>query len=206
MAAGSSSLPSSSTHEESLRGHLTNQLQIFQQPFGVLLIHPFHEHRIHGFAQDASGHLILHCRHQVRTLPSRREPPGPGPFHAPFEASGAFGGWLMLSDREGHWEVQPEHGIGRAEGVTKMLLSVTEILDASDSRTIFWEALRVGENREHPLRWSIDVNRLVNGCHTDLLVMVLLLIQISFVRGILASSTKYGREEVRSVLAYLLYW
>ena len=78
-----------------------------------------------------------------------------------------------------------------------MLLSLSDILDASDSRSIFWEALRVGENREHPLRRSIDVNRLANGCHTDLLAVVFLSIQISIDRGILASSTKYGREEGR---------
>jgi hypothetical protein len=78
-----------------------------------------------------------------------------------------------------------------------MLLSVPDILDARDSRGIFWEAPGIGEHREHPLRWGIDVNRLANGCHTDLLAMVLWSRHISFVRGVLASSTECGREEVR---------
>ena len=53
-----------------------------------------------------------------------------------------------------------------------MLLRLPNILDADESWNIFWEALGIGEHREHPLRWSIDVNRFVNGCHTDLLAMV----------------------------------
>ena len=54
-----------------------------------------------------------------------------------------------------------------------MLLCLPNILDADESWSIFWEAPGIGEHLEHPLRWGIDVNRLVNGCHTDLLAMVL---------------------------------
>ena len=53
---------SSSPREESLRGRLTDQFQIFQQLLSVLLIHAFDEHGIHGFAKDATSHLILHLR------------------------------------------------------------------------------------------------------------------------------------------------
>ena len=48
-----------------------------------------------------------------------------------------------------------------------MLLSLLDILDAHNSGSEFWYALRVREDLEDSLRWSLDVNRLGNGCNTN---------------------------------------